>query len=1238
MNADSSPQAISSDVTLPPGFVLASPPPQASESSVQPPATDSAVMPPPGFSLVDASSAAPKPSNLRGGTVTYQADDGSIKTGTIDSPMGAKGAGGYWLSDGSGIGAANVRGVALAKEPETPPQKPTKTNGVLANIGAGTSDIVADAAGLLDIPGDVTRWAINKATGANIQPGASFKTGAQNLMGLIGADPRDVPTTSGPENVARTVGAGMGSMLLPAVGADAILARGAESLSPMAQTILESLRGASEAPESGVDRAALYAKNAVIGGTSGAGQYVGETVAPDGFGPIGGLFGSLIGGTAASLGDAAFKSALNRKSIETEAANKLSARITDLPAVKDALYAGAPDVVPGLQPTTGQLTNDPDILQMENWARTKDQAPFNKIYAGNNAAVSDTLGAVAGQQNPISAGEYFRNQLAELDKAHQAVTDAAEAHAQETFGNTAPTQTPEQAGATAQEAIQQRYAPRLAENSADQTVAEMNMQRALDQAGGNPQLGPTADTPEQHYGQQIDQFVQGSKDARDAMESNLWTVARQNGDLRFPSEPTQAAVSDAQSMVNTDAGDNLTPAEQNLYGTISGWSGHTVDFDTLKALRSNVGDAANTAFRSGDRRAGSRLLRVRNGIDASIERAVDTRDSAEQTAVKAGTLDPQDTIQSNLQRARDEWLADKKSGKSASTAMENRGRGSVASDADRKSAVPSTAGTTPEAATGPGEPGYAGGDQGLAPPLQEVAPGTTAERYATARAFTRETHGIYDDTPAGRVIARGPYGAPDKLPDSLKAAQFWNSKPTQVDAVRNFQAATNGNPDALAALHDYAAFDLKKAAVDPTTGRLDPVAYNKWMKAHDKNLSVFPELRQRFENIRSAQAELDGIADQRKQITDAFQKALGPSDSTVMPKYFKAGTSGADSMDRYTEETGNSPAAQQAMADHIAANMRADAAPNGTTLNPQKYAAWLKKYGPALSRRPELKALFDTAAEAQQSMDSALAKKKATIDAYQNSAAGHWLNSDPLTAVTNALSKKAGNDPVGNIDHIMKMTSGDPDAQEGIRSALRDWLVKKGVSGKEAGNTGTNYVKIQTMQDLIKDNRDALSRAFSPADMDRLDRIAASLKMTDRSISGSKAPIGPGSARDITAQTNSGAAKETVLGAIRTLAIRGAAGALGAAIGGTEGAYVGIEASKELKPFFDNIRSIREKKMEALIVQAIKDPESMRVLLKSATPENVRTASQRLAQRAAQMTNASALAAMSRANKQNLAQ
>jgi subtilisin family serine protease len=127
-------------------------------------------------------------------------------------------------------GAAPVSRIdnALADLSKTPeqlraelPAEPEKQGGILRNIGAGANEAIASTVGA---PVDAMTWALNQgAHGINALAGTTLPDIAnpvggsdsiKALMGVAGADPRNVGANSGIDRIARGTGSGIVSMSL----------------------------------------------------------------------------------------------------------------------------------------------------------------------------------------------------------------------------------------------------------------------------------------------------------------------------------------------------------------------------------------------------------------------------------------------------------------------------------------------------------------------------------------------------------------------------------------------------------------------------------------------------------------------------------------------------------------------------------------------------------------------------------------------------------------------------------------------------------------------------------------------------------------------------------------------------------------------------------------------------------------------------------------------------------------
>lgn len=1091
---------------------------------------------------------------------------------------------------------------------------------VATGINQGIAGLLGAPVDLLTGGANLIGRGVNAALGTDIQPLPAMPGGSESikhLMGYVGANPDMNKPVSTSDRILQAIGTNAAGFAVPALGAEALLSRGVAAASPVARGVLNTLRGGGEMPATAAQTAKNTAAIGALGVPAGVGQVAGEDLAPPGHEALGGFAGAMLGAGMGALGTAGVRAGAAKiagEPVADQAVRQFTDAMTDPHQTLGKIARGETPTLDGYQPTTANAVNDTGLLQLQNWARNRRPDLFNQRAAANNEKQVGALDTIAPSADAVTPPvDIVRSRLADIDAQQASIEAAARAHAEKTLGDLGGTESPGIYGAEGQQAIRQNYEPAIGAAQSAEDAARARLVEGIQELGGQPAKDDQFDTLRQQYGALLRNAVEQGRAARAAQENALWAPINRSG-IKFDPAPTQQAVATARADINPAGGDIITPAESRLYGVIDQWNGPQ-PVNNIKTMRTNISDAANVAFRAGDTAAGRRLLGVRSGLDASMDAAIDARVAADQAAVAAGTLDPNAAFQADILRSSQNWLS-AKAGQRPGSVLADTGSSSVSNGQVRSNAVPSAsgaAGETPQGRTNVDSvPGVAG------EPASDIA-----GQYARARAFTRETHRIFDDTPAGKALERGPYGQPNANPDSQIASNFWNAKNSAPEAIRNFEEATGGSAKAKALLQDYAAHNLLAKSYDPATGTVNPKAYGDWLKNHAAALDAYPELRAKFGTVRAAQQQVTALQAGRAALEDSFRKALGDAPDTSMARYFRAGSAGDQAMANYLRETGASPRGIEAMTNYMAADLRAKAARSGE-MNPAVYRNWIATHRPALERldaaHPGTLDRFNTAAAAQQTLaDTAAARQQATKD-FQTGAARFWLNSEPETAVTNALSKRAGNDPAANIDAMMKLTANDPAARDGVKRAIVDWLMKKGQSGKEAGDTGTDYLRIQKMQDLINDNRKALSRAFTPQEMRTLDAVAESLKISDRGISGSKAPIGPGTARDLIANAAMRGEPITAIQAIKSGLMRIAAFGAGHVAGGVGGGVLGIVARDAGSGVMQALRAARTEQVHDLITAMILHPEIARTLTTRVTPQNFDAIGRRLARQLAVAT------------------
>lgn len=230
----------------------------------------------------------------------------------------------------------------------------------------------------------------------------------------------------------------------------------------------------------------------------------------------------------------------------------------------------------------------------------------------------------------------------------------------------------------------------------------------------------------------------------------------------------------------------------------------------------------------------------------------------------------------------------------------------------------------------------------------------------------------------------------------------------------------------------------------------------------------------------------------------------GSADQFAMPagevpaKVFKPGDGGFDSVQAVLNAH---PDALPVLEDYAASSLREYAMNADGTLDPKKYATWVKNHEQALSAPgfENAKARFADAASATEALAEAAANRKVAMDAAQEGVLGKVMGAggaqDVQAMVGSILN---GQTAVADLKALGAKVRGIPEARAGLAKALVDHLVTKftDVSGAISSNAFQTY---------LRDRREGLSTILSPDQMKNLDNIAADLARASKRADAQKA-------------------------------------------------------------------------------------------------------------------------------------
>lgn len=1019
---------------------------------------------------------------------------------------------------------------------------------------------------------------------------AANPTGARigHALGeATGFQPEEVTASTPGERISRGVGAGLAGGLVPLGGG--------------ARTVAGLIR------------------DLAIGAGSGAGSAGLVEAAPEPLKPVAGLVGGLLGGVATHGGlkatgaplraageavgrigekmvagvlpaDAALTAEMGvpaSGSTARQAAETLRSRATSPATVAQMLAQGAEEIVPGSRPTTFQATGDMGLGQLERQVATRAPDEFLARQAEQENARVGVLQDIQKDADPNAVATTLRTNLDTLDAETQAHVDSLTEAAQARAASLGGTSTPEALGADVRTAITE------AETAA--RAREGALWRAIDPEGdltGN---------------------MVGTREAAQRISGEIPKTAK-------PMAGEEAAIFEAARTLPA-----LGPVGD------------------LTALRSRLStEMRNELIANGRSPTYARLAQLRGAIQDNLSSTIAHQVATEDAAVAQGALAAGESVGARIQA----WVDDYRQRKVADAeAGGGAGPGAIAADAARGGAGPDGAGLP--AARGPGG---AAGDQGLpgGPPVTPAfrrwfgaskAVGGEGEPRVFYHGSPADKIGAFDPTKIGQREAGwhgdGIYFTPSRtMAESYRGETGGSITPAFLKLEKPFVwDLTNWDrqSDTIARIRKLfpelppEAEAIGAAGIKPDlqaefTSRLKGAGYDGVLvMSHEGDQVPVVHEAVVFEptQVRIARADgdlgptFDEAAAQRlaeataatRERAKTFGMApvspvtakAGPSDiyrlaeARTPEKFFHPGADAFAHMQALYAAVGKE-AGTRLMGEYAAMSLRRAAMREDGTLDPARFARWVRAHDDALrALPPDIKATFSDAASAAREVAQATAQRAQGLKAAQAGALGRLIGRTEPEDVTRTVgSILGGQTAVADFRRLAQIVRQDPDAMLGLRQAVVDHMLSRVLSNAEAATTGVNALKGDTFQTFFNRARPALAQVFTPAEVDSMGAVARDVQRTRRSIAATKLPGGSNTPQDLAG----GMGLKLGHGALRTV-LNAFAAAGGFELHGSIGAVGALLGSVALQA----LRDAGVQRVDQLVTQAMLEPRVARALL-----------------------------------------
>lgn len=1036
----------------------------------------------------------------------------------------------------------------------------------------GFNEGLADTLGA---PVDFTNWLMGKAGVPVSQTPFGGSESIKRGLGLIGANPEDIPPRSQLERILQAGGAGAAGMIAP----EAVLGGATQAGLQMAPRVGEALNSAFGSASS----APAVAKTAVVGATAGGTGELAAQQFPEGStwqkaarlagNIVGGGFGAVAVETPAVIGAAKnFAAPMTAAGPSRIAGQTLSDALTSRAATMDKLQNASPsdfEPVPGVRLNSFQFLGDMGLGGLERTMATKTtnqggvEMPNSVLFNADRGAQTQGLNAALGNIQTTGAPEdvstYLRARLDDLDAHGEAIQNQAVAQSQAAATGLGGDQSPAFYG----EAIRNEVFPQVQAATAD-AASQVS---ALGGAGTVEDAGAALRAP-----------YQAATEALRQQRNGLYDAVDPDGKLNAVFSPVKDATEGFYAKQSGMA-KGPTGEEAAIKSKIEK-APDVIPFNDLRALDSRITAAMSEERRaSGETPMWGRLKQLKGYVSSAIDNGVANQVAYERGAVARGAVPAENTIDSRLQAWEDSLNAQQQQAGVAN------GPGKVGTVARGQTAT--DAGVLGTESQGNGRPGNIARDTRSAPPAVPNIDAAAAERLNAAKqaniAYQANKKGLL-----GSIIKSAGFNDPKMLASAVPDTVFAKG-PSGYERAMTYRRAVNDDPAAIAAMHDFAAQSLRQVAEKPD-GTLDPAKFQTWSKSHAEAMRAFPELADRFSTAAKASEALNRF--------EPFRADMAPYQVPEM--FFHSGSGGADGVANLRRLIGPGKA-DPILEDYAAAKLKSMPGhnPDGT-LNPAVVDRFTHTHASAIGEVPGLKDKFSSTAEAQRTVDRVAVARKQARDGYMAGAIGKVMNAAPEDVVGHIGAIFGSKDSAAQMGRLAAAAASDKTgaATAGLRKAIAEHINSKFISNTEAGASGSNLVKSDPFQTFMRQKSSTLAKVFSPEEIEGMNRMASALHSINRSVTAVKLPGGPGTAQDLTAVGKNERAKPEPLfrqvaeGAVGGHVIGSAAGPVAAIAGGAAGAGAAIG-----KHVLGGMREAGYRKADELVVDALRDPEKMKALL-----------------------------------------
>jgi len=973
------------------------------------------------------------------------------------------------------------------------------------------------------------------------------------------------------------------------------------------QTALEALGGAGlaktgEKVAEGTTRRVLAdlaeapVTQTVVGGLAGGGaQLAQENDISPLIGTVGGLALGAGGSTVPTLARQGYRSAVNAMDqalLRTPEAQEQAARARIYDAASDPHAAlreieegGGDELVPGSRPTTFQATGDMGLGSLERELQTQNPEVFANRRGEQNSARLDSLRSIQGEGNAADVADFLRGQLEDIDRVTAGYETKTRSAAEEAADAIRPSDDADGIGNTIRSSMKEREDTARAREKAlwdavdpdgSLTVSTQGAREAAHRVYGN--LSRAAEiglTPEEKGFRELIASYRPIEPFRELNDLASQVKAAMRAELnsargRTPAYGRLAQLNEAlRSAITKSAAERIIadPAANGRFQALVN------DFEAGSREGTRSGNRPYGAVRTGavSNLGGEAVAQGSGpGSFASNPRVQGqarkgTALSLTQFIAKNGglPLDAESTARDwgNVSVGRFGKLA-RPEGRSIDGYWRNKliEEGYLPRDAD----------------------GYSSRD--ITKELYDAIENERAGRKTFTAADQMRLQGFEPDGQEAEFLA-----ASRQLQDELKSVGI---RPEEMsprafnDAVERL--ANGEERDAITA-YERAVMDLEdegpvRATYTPREGKSAGSLLDGYRSDPEAGARYDAATKATRERIGTFNKGYAGQILRKEGAKDTFRMGS----ASVAKNAFMPGPTGGERIKALVKAGARHSDIAEAAAFSLSKHIK------DGVLDAKGFQRWRGQYEAALRELPQdVRAKFANASLASQTLERVAALRKQKLDAFNKSLLGRLAKVDTAdlpSAMGRILNSSDANKQMAQL---VTAANKNPNAKEGLRRAVAEYIQERFISNKEVGASGEHGIRADAFQSFVKSKKQALALVFGQEHVLRLQAIADDIKRAERSLQAVRIPGNSNTAQDVGTALEKAAKVAGKRSLFTQMLIAGGAGFMA---GGPKGAALGAGGAWA-KDFFGSMRAAGLKKVDDLVLEMMLDPQLAKAAL-----------------------------------------